>query len=532
MNWSTVYLCSVALLTYGAARGDQLSAVETPEQISAPEIWTVLSPDPKGDSHGDAATDAAQLSYRYDRVADILWFRIVVYGAPSKSAFGLQIGVDSGGDPAEKAAWPGENQSFRFDRLVVAKVNRRGDEYVGTIGVTDAEGASRGDFSRVSRHVQLRVDSDAYVLGVSRGDLTQGKKMDIVASVGSDREWDDEIPTLKPASIDLAAPRPTRGLKEIDLTRNNLQLPPGLRALTEDEAPSIERTGHGSAKALILIPGVFSGPDVFGPFIARHMGDYRMFIVTPPGLNGTRPRRMPAEGVSYGDRPWTTRLSRDVLDLIQRERLMSPVIVSHGYPGSLVATAIAAHHPAAVGGVIEIAAFPPGFLPSPSDRTGKTPMSVQERSLYADALQAPKWFRYVTPETWESNNYPAAMFQNDPDRAEAARRSIESVPLPVKIRYLVEVTANDDGEDILRISIPFLALRPGFSAEVLADPLNTWFKTYFVDNWDRFSTNKNIELRTIPNTRALVFQDQLPAADQAIGDFLSRIAAGPWGTLG
>ena len=28
--------------------------------------------------------------------------------------------------------------------------------------------------------------------------------------------------------------------------------------------------------------------------------------------------------------------------------------------------------------------------------------------------------------------------------------------------------------------------------EVLADPLNTWFKTYFVDSWDRFSTNKNI----------------------------------------
>src|SRR5262249_43539129 len=157
------------------------------------------------------------------------------------------------------------------------------------------------------------------------------------ASVGTNREWTDEVAAV---TIDVAAPRPERGLREIDVTRNNLVLPAGDTPLADDEPPSVERRGRTSGRALILVPGAFSGVNAFDPFIERHTSDYRFFIVTPPGLNGTRPRPVPPAGTSFGERTWTRRLERDLLDLIRHERLDRPVVVSHGFPGSLAVTAI------------------------------------------------------------------------------------------------------------------------------------------------------------------------------------------------
>src|SRR5262249_30326320 len=163
--------------------------------------------------------------------------------------------------------------------------------------------------------LQLRVDDDAYIVGVKRTEVITGTKMTVVASVGTDREWTDELAGV---TIDVAAPRPERGLREIDVTRNNLVTPADDKPLPDDEPPLIERRGRASGRALILIPGVFSGAHVFDPFIERHASDYRFLVVTPPGLNGSRPRAMPQPGTSFGERTWTRRLERDILDLIRR----------------------------------------------------------------------------------------------------------------------------------------------------------------------------------------------------------------------
>ncbi len=71
---------------------------------------------------------------------------------------------------------------------------------------------------------------------------------------------------------------------------------------------------------------------------------------------------------------------------------------------------------------------------SPSLRNPGRDATPDERIAVVDESWARHWFKYVTPETWESNNYPAEMFANDPNRAERARRQVESVQLPVKIR--------------------------------------------------------------------------------------------------
>ena len=177
-----------------------------------------------------------------------------------------------------------------------------------------------------------------------------------------------------------------------------------------------------------------------------------------------------------------------------------------------------------VGGVIEIASIPVQPLPSLKDPSRKTPAPLDERVAIVDEGWAKKWFRYVTPETWETNNYPVAMYANDTDQAEQARRQVESAPLPVKIRYPTEFMAADHTRELSEISVPLPALEPGFNQQLLADPANGFLKSAFQDVWDRFAKNPQISLQTIPNARALILDDQPKIADDAIAAFAKNRA--------
>jgi hypothetical protein len=137
---------------------------------------------------------------------------------------------------------------------------------------------------------------------------------------------------------------------------------------------------------------------------------------------------------------------------------------------------------------------------------------------------AKKWFRYVTPDTWESNNYRAEMFANDPDRAEQVRRQVEAAPLAVKIRYLSESMASDHSRELATLTVPLLALRPGFNETLLADPAYRGYKTSFQDAWGAFAGNARIQLLTIPQARALMLDDQPTLTDEAIAAFAKYVS--------
>jgi hypothetical protein len=116
------------------------------------------------------------------------------------------------------------------------------------------------------------------------------------------------------------------------------------------------------------------------------------------------------------------------------------------------------------------------------------------------------------------------MFTEDPAHGEQVRQQVEAAPLPVKIRYLAEFMASDDRSELASLSVPLLALRPGFSEKFLADPANAFYKIGFQDSWEAFSANSHIKLLTIPNARALVLDDQPKLADDAIAAFIQGIS--------
>jgi pimeloyl-ACP methyl ester carboxylesterase len=231
---------------------------------------------------------------------------------------------------------------------------------------------------------------------------------------------------------------------------------------------------------------------------------------------------MPPATTSYGEFTWTRRLAADILGLIERQRLARPLLVVHGFPGSLAAEELALSHPSSIGGVVEIASMAVQPYPTSFGREA-TP---EERVAIVDESWAQQWFKYVTPETWASNNYPAEMFTNDAVRAERVRKEIEGAPLPVKIRYLVEFMASDHRPTFGALTVPMLVLEPGFNETLLANPAFGWFKSFFQDGWNGYPRNPRVEVTTIPDARALLLDDQPALADQAIARFVSAVTEG------
>jgi pimeloyl-ACP methyl ester carboxylesterase len=493
--------------------------------ITTAQVWTVLAFDIKGDGRDPSLPDAAQLAYRYDKQQDFLWFRIALYGQPNEHAFGVNIVIDTGGDDSTKMNWWGSNKTFRFDRLVTAWVTLRdkGNKgYEGTIGVGDAVGVKAKQINNLRQNnLQIRVEGDSIVIGVKRTDITDKLKMNLIAAVGSNEQWNDDVPNAGSATIDLS--KPTPGVREIDVSRNNLALPKEYKTLPDNRPPAIIKKGQGK-QVLILVPGMYSGNRSFDGFIARNQGQYKFFLVTPPGINGTPARAMPAAGTSFGELTWTRRLERDILDLIHRDKLTKPVIVAERHPGAQAAVELAIEHPDQIGGVVLVGTNLVQFFSARKDPTRKTPIAFSDRAGFVDESWVGKWFKYVTPETWKNGDLQPQLLSADAARAQTAWDELEAALLEIKIRYLCEFWASDVTRGFDKLQVPVLALVPGFDEKFLADSANSFAKPAFLDSWETLvPKHPQLELVKIPNARMLVLDDQPKAADDAIATFVRKI---------
>ena len=514
----------VALLLTGSCYAPRTYSQQPDPSVAVAQVWTVLAGDPKGDTSDSSLADAAQLSYRYDKQQDFLWFRVSLYGTPNQQAFGVNIAIDTGADEAAKMNWWGANKAFRFDRLITAWVTRGDKGYEGTIGVGNTAGVRAKQINNLTQNnLQIRVEGDSIVIGVKRTDVTDKLKMNLVAAVGSNERWNDDLPNIGSANIDLSAERPKRGLREIDVSRNNLEFAADYKTLPDDQPPAITKKGRGR-QTLILVPGMYSGAKSFDGFIARNQSQYKFFLVTPPGINGAPARAMPATGVSFSEMSWTRRLERDILDLIRREKLTQPVIVAERQPAAQAAIELAVEHSGQIGGIVLVGTNLVQFFPSPKDPTRKSPISFPERVVSVDEGWGARWFKYVTPETWKSGDLAPEMLSGEASRAQQAWQELEAAPVEVKIRYLCEFWASDVTRGFDRLQVPVLALVPGFDEKFLADPANSFAKTAFLDSWETLvPKHPKLELVKIPDARMLVLEDQPKLADDAIAMFVERV---------
>ncbi len=278
----------------------------------------------------------------------------------------------------------------------------------------------------------------------------------------------------------------------------------------------VTRVGNGP-HPMILIAGVGFGGEVFDSFMETRTDRYTMYAVTLPGFAGTAAPPMPPSGTSYGEQTWTRGVREAVSRLIDKEQLDRPILVAHWFTAPQVALGLALERPREIGAVIVIsgiARYDGGMLPATTRLDG--------RIAYVDGTLAPSWFRTVTRDTWDDNNFYPGDYARHPVRALQLWREAAAAELPVWIRYLCEGWGQDITLDLSELTVPTLLLQPGFDEDFFFVEGQNYMQAFCRDSWNGVAEgNEHITAQVIADTRAFMMDDQPAALDAAVDAFLA-----------
>jgi pimeloyl-ACP methyl ester carboxylesterase len=154
-------------------------------------------------------------------------------------------------------------------------------------------------------------------------------------------------------------------------------LAPAFSASSKFEAGALQvEQVSGKGPALVLIPGLASGPWVWTDTTERLRGKYSIYLLTLPGFDGHKPE------------PGTTleSLSHDLASLIESRKIAKPVLVGHSLGGTL-SLAFAVEHSDLIAGVVAVDGLP--VFPGTEGLTG-------DRSALGQRMRAQ--FEGQTPE--------------------------------------------------------------------------------------------------------------------------------------
>jgi hypothetical protein len=168
-----------------------------------PLAWRQLATDPEGDGK-PGLPDARALYAAVDPRRPITWVRIDLRDDLPATWIGVNLVLDTDGDPEDGAAWRGKNTAFKFDRLVTAWVFSAMDHYEGMIGIAPPDQVSQG-FVVSDDEVHLALDRYARRVYLGVPSTTFDEKTRAVAAVGSSFLFSDDLPesgavALVPAS--------------------------------------------------------------------------------------------------------------------------------------------------------------------------------------------------------------------------------------------------------------------------------------------------------------------------------------------
>lgn len=146
-------------------------------------------------------------------------------------------------------------------------------------------------------------------------------------------------------------------------------LAPAFGAETKFEAGAlaVEQVSD-KGPAVILIPGLASGPWVWKDTVEKLRGTHSVYLLTLPGFDG-RPRDPNANVES---------VQRDLLGLIDSRKIVKPVLVGHSLGGAL-SLAFATEHSDRIAGVVAVDGLP--VFPGTERMTGdRAPLAANVRA--------------------------------------------------------------------------------------------------------------------------------------------------------
>jgi len=299
---------------------------------------------------------------------------------------------------------------------------------------------------------------------------------------------------------------------------NNLEFPEGTALNTSGDFGHIEKSGNGPVK-MILIADVGFGWDIYKGFMKKNKKRFTMYAVTLPGSGGSPPLPMPAQNTSYGKRTGLETLQTALLNLIENEKIVRPVVAGNLLIASWLALNTAINYPEKISGVIIFSGMPYASWPSPKDPTGKTPVSMVERVPNIDYYTMPRIFKPMSRETWLKNLFQPYQYTNDSALGSGLYWETTTVLIPAMARYLGEFYTTDVSTQFMNIKIPVLVLVPGFNDEYFTSHPASTDKKYFWDEWTNAGTNNYFTIEKIPDARLFVWVDQPDMVDRSIRIF-------------
>jgi len=302
---------------------------------------------------------------------------------------------------------------------------------------------------------------------------------------------------------------------------NNLRFPEGTATAPNNTLGKVAKVGTGSKKAL-LVPGLGFGGEIWDEFMERHKTEFTMYAVTLPGFGGTTPLAMPPEKTKYAVTTWTRSAVAALEKLIEQERLGRVTIFAHWALATQIALRLAADHPDRIDSVILIGGpLKVNFENSPTDMLKWT---SEERTTFIEGL-GERWFKTVTRETWDDNNFMTYDYAVNPRRALFLWRAAQKPLIQVWIRYLLEFYSIDPFPELKGLQVPTVVIQPAFDDDAYYVEKNrNYMRNLCIDSWrDAKNVNDKIEFVTISGSRLFVMFDKPEELDKAIGGFLGRV---------
>lgn len=194
---------------YAFIRTAMIPMTEVVEAGAPPKFsgdsWTPLVTDAEGDGKSPAMTDLKAVSWRAD--LKHVWFKLDLGTDVDPDRFGVNLALDVDEDQNTGSGWWAGNTAFKYDRLVTVWVRRGKDgRYRGAVGAADAADIAAGTMvTSPPRTIAFSVDGSkrSILVGVDRKVFGAHKRVPLVATVGTNTDWNDVAPGEGSAILDL-----------------------------------------------------------------------------------------------------------------------------------------------------------------------------------------------------------------------------------------------------------------------------------------------------------------------------------------
>lgn len=307
-----------------------------------------------------------------------------------------------------------------------------------------------------------------------------------------------------------------------DPALDNLAHPPGTATTPWGELGRVTRAGDGT-RTLLFLPGLGFGDEVWKETAARHAADFRTIAVTLPGFGGTPPLPMPiGDAAPFAELAWTRSSLAALERLLDEERPRKVTVVAHWALASQLALRLALDHPDRVEGLILVGGVLKAYYDNSPQMLHWTPA---QRAGFAEGM-GQHWFRTVTRDTWDDNNFMSYDYATNPRRALDLWRQAASPTLPVWIRYLLEFYTMDPSAELAKLKVPVLVLQPDFADPAFyVDDGRNYMRNLCLDSWQGVATPGDagppIRFVPVPGSRLFVQYDRPEAQDAAIRELLA-----------